>query len=91
MSNKHYIGTVLQTRMKKLGLTTHDISHEIWTSRKQKIAVKRLENDHGELTFVDIRRYYKDEDGDMQPSNLGVRVKAHHIKQLIELLNKAVR
>lgn len=30
MSNKHYIGTVLQTRMKKLGLTTHDISHEIW-------------------------------------------------------------
>lgn len=64
---------------------------EIWTSRKQKIAVKRLEDDHGELAFVDIRRYYKDEDGDMQPSNLGVRVKAHHVEQLIELLNKAVR
>lgn len=30
MPNKHYIGTVLQTRMKKLGLTTQDISHEIW-------------------------------------------------------------
>lgn len=30
MPNKHYIGTTLQTRMKKLGLTTQDISHEIW-------------------------------------------------------------
>lgn len=30
MSDKHYIGTVLQNRMNKLGLTTHDISREIW-------------------------------------------------------------
>ena len=64
---------------------------EIWTSRKQKIAVKRLEDDYGDLAFVDIRRYYKDEDGDIQPSNLGVRIKAHHMEQLMELLNKAVR